>query len=280
MAPPFPVHMRVQTSTYGPAVAVARTYVHVLPMRGPLPGDEKVQILVGPNRARFQVSEFLLHNRSKFLTAALSGAWLESQNRSIVLADEDPDAVRIYLQYLHPPFQLPALSEFLAHDFYALAELYVLGERLQDLDFKNEILDNFIKGFTPHAIDGIEWLPHMDVVNIIYNGTLPTSQGRRLMVDMFAMSGLPSSLDNTNVEDLHPEFMKDLCQKLMGGLMRPKYDVAKALVQGTYREVVLEEMQDTRNKRWSIKGVFRDGLPWGIGTDFLRRGSRNRRSGE
>jgi hypothetical protein len=78
----------------------------------------------------------------------MSRDWKESKQRSVHLPNDDPYAFELYLYFLYRG-RLPAKpnrSEPAAEsEELQLAKAYVLGDRLQDGDFQDFIIDVMIK---------------------------------------------------------------------------------------------------------------------------------------
>lgn len=178
-------------------------------------------VTVGQDADAFTIHESVLRPRSSFFDAAFNRRWQEGLDGKVHLPEDKPDIVKIYLQYLYsgrihiattttfeglrPPANLP--------EYLVLAELYVFGEKVQDVDFKNIIIDRFIRRME-EPISIVCCYPITRTVDVIYKGTLPGSPARRLMVDTHLLRG-GSRWITEHVHDHNKEFLMDLSRALL-----------------------------------------------------------------
>lgn len=118
--------------------------------------------------------------------------WKEGPERLIRLPNDDPETFRIYLHWLYRgtfPCRInePALAG--NAEFLQLAKAHVLGDKLFDGDFCNAAIDAIINKTETKLPDGLRWYPVGEVVQSIYDNTLPHSPTRRLLVDLYVRSG-------------------------------------------------------------------------------------------
>lgn len=180
-----------------------------------------VAILVGPEAERITVHEPLVRSRSQFFNAALDKAWQEAQERCIRLPDDKYDIVMLYCQYLYSGkiYLVPTVSkqqispDGTPPEYHTLAKLYVFGEKIRDVKVKNAVLDAIISR-KDEAIEGLQYNPAMQTVNIIYEGTMPGSPARRLMVDNHVRGGKPAWLFKDSTQN-NKEFLTDLARALL-----------------------------------------------------------------
>src|SRR5204862_7738693 len=129
---------------------------------------------------------------SDFFKKAMSNNWREAMERAVKLEDDDPDIFRLYLHWLYRG-TLPCRREEPGHpgniEYIQLAKAYVLGDKLQDGRFQDTTVDAIIKKASSPARDGLQWLPVGSAVRCIYDRTLPTSEARRLLVDIYVSHG-------------------------------------------------------------------------------------------
>jgi hypothetical protein len=92
-----------------------------------------------------------------------------------------------------------------------LIEAFVLGEKLQDQEFKDALVDCLIYAVdTPDGQDK-RWYPTPNAINRAYRGTPENSPLRRLLVDMYFFYGRREWLDKAT----NAEFLRDLAQDLL-----------------------------------------------------------------
>jgi hypothetical protein len=90
-----------------------------------------------------------------------------------------------------------------------LAKVYVLGEELMDVKFKNDVLDTIIATATEAC-----YYPIGEAVAIIYEGTTTSSPGRRLMVD-FLVEIAEDSSRMDEFDNCPKEFLVDAMKALV-----------------------------------------------------------------
>lgn len=136
--------------------------------------------MAGEDGTTFNVHENLIRGRSQFFAAALSKSWLERKEGRIDLPEDDPEIVQLYLQFLYSSRLAIQWTEDTAGiqphenlpEYYTLAHLYVFGEKVRDIAFKNAVMDCFIWRMNTKVNDGVKWSPVGEVVDIIYKGTM------------------------------------------------------------------------------------------------------------
>lgn len=140
--------------------------------------------------------------------------WKESKQRSVRLEDDDPDTFQLYLHWLYRG-TLPVRADEPGHacnsEYLQLAKAYVLGDKLQDGDFQDIIIDAIIDKWNSKASDGHNCFPVGAVVTCIYNNTPESSKARRLLVDICVHNGSKSWLSDWTKEcDIPKDFLFDM----------------------------------------------------------------------
>ncbi|UKZ78420.1 hypothetical protein TrVFT333_006160 [Trichoderma virens FT-333] len=140
--------------------------------------------------------------------------WETSNSGSIALKEEDPEVFEVYLHWLY--FEtLPVKNDNPGLEgnieYVQLAKAYALGEFLQDVNFKDAVLDAILIKSRSAASDGLNWYPVGPAIRHIYEGTPESSAARRLLVDMYTYHGLGEWLTKwANKDDLPKQFLLDL----------------------------------------------------------------------
>jgi hypothetical protein len=105
------------------------------------------------------------------------------------LSDEDPDIVKIYLQWIYTkafPIKkdMDSLENELRHELATLADCYVLGESLIDKHFKKATLNAYCSLLDDHATSRSTKDAVSDVIPVctIYEGTPTGSTFRKHLV--------------------------------------------------------------------------------------------------
>ncbi|KAK6443671.1 hypothetical protein LTR95_000498 [Oleoguttula sp. CCFEE 5521] len=179
------------------------------------------------NVASFTVHEELLRQRSSFFEAALSKSWLEKREGVVKLPDADPDTVRKYLHYLYRGnIVIPStsLAPGAKKGYTILAKLYVLGEYVQDKQFRKAVLDEVITRIVEVGPNGARSYPPNDTVATIYSGTTAGSPARKLMVDCHVTMGHATWLSD-EAEMYHKDFLLDLARAGLGLGPKTNFDV-------------------------------------------------------
>jgi hypothetical protein len=163
------------------------------------------------------VHKDLLCQKSPYFSAAANDCWKEGQEGRVPLSDDDPAAFALYVQWLYRGriFSARDMSDTGGNqeEIDLLVEAFVLGEKLQDRDFKDAIIDSLI-----HAVDtpdeqDTRWYPRSTTIDRAYRGTPESSPLRKLLVNMLFFHGHADWLDGaTNTDflrDLAKEFLQD-----------------------------------------------------------------------
>lgn len=107
---------------------------------------------VGEKAARksFTVHEDLVRKSSPFFEAALSRDWTEAKERTVKLPEHSARAFELYMNWLYSSQSLVKVSWDLSHkvmeeSWSDLLESYLLGEYLQDTNFKDTIIDSMLE---------------------------------------------------------------------------------------------------------------------------------------
>ncbi|KAH7068220.1 hypothetical protein BKA63DRAFT_581619 [Paraphoma chrysanthemicola] len=115
-------------------------------------GTKVIAVRVGPEpkHTDFSVHDNLLRLFSPFFEAALGRDWKESQERIVKLPNCNVHAFRVYFQWLytaqlHTKFQFNQTSPSDGQwEWGNLVKAYLLGDYLQDIDFKDSLIDTMI----------------------------------------------------------------------------------------------------------------------------------------
>ena len=167
-------------------------------------------MIVGEQQKAFTVHEGLICARSKFFRNALNGKWLESDEKTVRLLDEEPDDFEGYLTLLYLK-ECPVIN---ADDgqYIELAKLYVVAEELMDTKSKNMI----VTGMLSRSGDpGGPFFPDGEAIEILYSGTPESSQARRLFVDLFCLHADDKDAITKHKSKFPMDFLVDLSSELI-----------------------------------------------------------------
>ncbi|KAL6900427.1 hypothetical protein GGI43DRAFT_383903 [Trichoderma evansii] len=173
----------------------------------------------------FSVHEHLICRTSEYFKRAMNAYWGTSTSGSVTLKEEDPEVFEVYLHWLYYetlPVQndSPGLEGNI--EYIQLAKSYALGEMLQDVNFKDAVLDAMLAKSRFKQSDGRSWFPVGPAIRCIYEGTPESSAARRLLVDMYTYSGHGEWLTEwANKDDLPKQFLLDLAIALLKKRLHP-----------------------------------------------------------
>lgn len=164
-----------------------------------------VTIEVGTrDKTEFRVHEFIIKENSDFFRAALDKKWKEGQSLTVKLPEDSPETFSAYVEWLYSTKDNEA-------EFVSLAEMYVLGEKIQSSTFCDAVIEEMLRACNASGV-----IPSINAVNALYSGTPPFSPARRFMADVWALKAEPEWLkDGDYDEEPHPEFVTDLAIALL-----------------------------------------------------------------
>lgn len=174
-------------------------------------GFIEVKVGEGEKQETFDVHEALITPRSLFFKKAMSGSWKESEDRIVNLPEEDPEIFKIYVHHLYTgsvaviPEPLPAVTGRPVK--WIICRLYVLAEKLQDVKAKNSAIEALLA----ECREKYKY-PGQSSVSTIYNGTLPGSMARKVLVDLYSCKTTSKWITKSQWSD---EFLRDLLVKIL-----------------------------------------------------------------
>lgn len=176
-------------------------------------GKTLASVLVGIGAKRFVVHRDILVTQSTFFRAALTGGFAEGQSLIVTFPDDDPNIFGMYYHwvYLHEvAFELPC-DAYLGYKDLLLA--YVLGDKIQDEDFCDAVLDAIV--YQSKDMDGRPGIfPDLAVVDLAYDLLPPASPLRRLLVDQCVWHDTAEWFCGDSMLD-NGEFYRDVAVALM-----------------------------------------------------------------
>jgi hypothetical protein len=181
-------------------------------------GYPSIIVRVGdePERTDFSVHEDLICSRSRFFANAMRHDWKESEDRIVPLPDDLPSTFAIYRTWLYSGL-LTSRGFSTTEEWGVLCSAYILGEKLQDSEFKDTVIDAMIEKINEEPM--FEFNPEMVVE--IYENTPPQSHARRLLVDLYTFAGKSSWLSKEKREFLHEDFLYALLVQFMKSKEKP-----------------------------------------------------------
>ncbi len=174
-----------------------------------------IQVLVGKDgkETKFHVHQNLLINRSAFFKNALSNGWKEAEDRLVKLPEDKPETFKIYIHFTYTG-HLAVIAEpdpkgrDRSKEHPLLADLYVLAEKLQDINCKNAIMRAMFHTCRPKGVQGNT--PSAKICCIIYEGTPEGSPMRKLLVDLYTYIATKAWIMSASKGKWPEDFMYEL----------------------------------------------------------------------
>jgi hypothetical protein len=175
----------------------------------------------GEEEEEYIVHEDLLCKSSAFFASAAKEEWKEGQEHRIPLPDDSPSIVDLYIHWVYSSRvfsrQRPKEENRVGKEFDLLVGGFIFGEKIQDGDFKDVIIDALIKCISTPDEGGTRWYPTKAWVDRAYEGTPEGSPLRKLLLDMHTFHGNSKWLDGTK----SVEFLTDLAGRLLDDQKQP-----------------------------------------------------------
>lgn len=134
----------------------------------------------------------------------MNGNWKESEDGVVNLPEADPDIFSLYVEVLYSG-RLQGVCNTKIYDYSTFARLYVLAEKLMDINMKNKALEFIL--LQSRVIGCESDVPGSSAIEIIYQGTTGDCPARKMMVDFYVGRARP---DMENVWSSMPAFANDL----------------------------------------------------------------------
>ncbi|KAF2279433.1 uncharacterized protein EI97DRAFT_412463 [Westerdykella ornata] len=167
----------------------------------------------------FSVHENLICASSDFFRKAMEGDWKESKQLLVCLEDDDPDTFLVYLHWLYRgtlPVRIDEPGPLMNSEYLQLAKAYILGDKLQDGDFKDVVIDAMIDKCKSTASDGHRWFPVGPVLRCMYKNTPTSSKARRLLVDIYVHHGPGHwTSDGAEQDEIPKDFLYEVTMAFM-----------------------------------------------------------------
>ncbi len=166
-----------------------------------------VTIFVGPEKKAFPIHRALLSSKSTFFRGAFEGGFKEATDRTLTLAEKDPDCFARYVLWIynqvldpishgHGQDTKPMLDEY--------CKLFVLADKLGSERLGNMCLDII------HTYAASDAISHFDVATIdfVWDNTPNGSSLQKLLVDMVGWQMHPDTF--ADLMRARPEFLHEV----------------------------------------------------------------------
>jgi hypothetical protein len=161
--------------------------------------------------------------QSPFFAIALRPEWAAMREGDPMdRTDERPTIFKAYLQWLYSH----RVDD--TYDTIEWARMYVLGEKFMDLELQDSVLETKARGCQAKN----SYLSFSSTIEIIYDGTLPASPARKLLVDFYCWAGGSKWAEDRDFAGrAWAEFVNDLIRELMAskGTVKKGYPWVKDL---------------------------------------------------
>lgn len=135
----------------------------------------------------FFMHEVPLRKNSALFEAAIAKDQKESKERLVKLPEEDPRQFASYAQWVYTrKLVCPKHSE--SNIFIEIFSLYLMGSRLQDIDFQDACIDAIIAEMD-------DFYPCEASVDIIYPNTVTGDPTRLLLVETWMLHGSTKGIE-------------------------------------------------------------------------------------
>jgi hypothetical protein len=178
-----------------------------------------MRLVVGNEGVEYKVHKTLLSKHPEYFAPATQEECEGGQDHTVVLLNDTPPIVELYLHWLYTGriFSLGKTvkqdgdgrhDEFNknAHMFDLLVDGFIFGEKVQDGNFKDAVIDTLIHTVTTPDVAGVCWYPTRRLMTRAYAETHEGSPIRRLLVDMYMFHGRDEWVDGQHYVDLLADF--------------------------------------------------------------------------
>lgn len=166
--------------------------------------------------ASFTVPEDLLAEHSEYFKAACRNEWKEATSRVIKLLDVDIDTFHTYLYWVYRERvamkPLSKKSDFMS-SFNELAKLWLLSDRLVDLNLGNTVMDamtRIIEKMSLVVLGAIK----PEIINMIWSSTTPGRAIRRLVLEYYSQC-ITAAQMSPSMDELDSSFKQELMLHMM-----------------------------------------------------------------
>lgn len=156
--------------------------------------------------------ENIITEASDFFRAACKGEWKESDERTVRLPEINPDVFKVYLTFLYTG-EVDADVDYEEADAPTLLiKCFALGEMVQDVRFKNSVIDKYL--YTTES-DGE--IASSGTIQLLCEAVHSESTMMRLCVDYATFYTNKASFD-VAVKELPSQFVASIAMAAVRGL--------------------------------------------------------------
>jgi len=173
---------------------------------------ESFTVCVGKEAKQFVVIQSIATRSSKFFQAAISRDWKEAREKRVMLPETEIEVFEGYLQWLYTSHI--TITDW-KQDYFQMANLYVLGDFLDDVTFRNAILKTAMSTFLEKF-----QLPNAQVVRVAWERTPTNSLLRQSFSEMWSLAGFKYSINyllksGPEITRFPTEFVREHLERFM-----------------------------------------------------------------
>ncbi|WEW61965.1 hypothetical protein PRK78_007465 [Emydomyces testavorans] len=182
----------------------------------------------GASPTIFKVHWDIIVSSSMFFMKALQGKRSKAKRRVIRVPNDDPEAIRLYLNWLYSGSIFSKTEddgleddEGIQTEYSLLAKGIVLSNKFQDVNFHDAIVDALVDRAASKTTSKCV-RPKGDVIWYIYDNTSPNAEIRQLLVKIYCiskLSRLPIKATEEELSTLPKEFLASLALELFENMM-------------------------------------------------------------
>jgi hypothetical protein len=206
------------------------------------------------------VHEDILCKGSPFFASACKEEWKQGREHYIPLKGDEPSIVDLYLQWIYTGriFSRPSDEGGPEGEgeLGILVEGYIFGEKVQNGDFKDAVVDAIVKCFPIPSKKNKVGCPPVLCVDKAYGGTPEGSQLRKLLVAIYATRGSRAWLRGTT----SMEFLADLAARLLDERKWPTAGLDLTAVSSTNTVTTSPAIESKLWVTW-YEGIVRVSFP-------------------
>ncbi|KAK4894769.1 hypothetical protein LTR27_007157 [Elasticomyces elasticus] len=176
-----------------------------------------ITVLVGAEESRFIVHKDAICAKSPFFNAACGREWIEGQEKTVRLPEQDAEAFKVYLRWVYNDTLNMALMEeppvyVVPPSFLNLTKAWLLSTYLQDDALCNKLIDRMLEKYQASRSGAVS----RSTLEYVFEHTPAESHIARLFLDALAASSNSEGFA-TDGKDLPSPILFDMARRFAGG---------------------------------------------------------------
>jgi hypothetical protein len=182
--------------------------------------NDTFSVLAGPKGKCFTVHRAVLCSKSKFFTAACGERWKSGQGKIVRLPEVKSRVFQHYVDWAYG--EILVLREDEDKTMSLLIELYLLGDRLDDIKLRNKTIKAMAScSYTDHVC------PSPISISLVWDSTTPNSPLRNWIINEYLLRTGRAYFKN-NLAKYPADFTQQIALKLMEQTPTVDRDVVQA----------------------------------------------------